>query len=621
MEVLRGQIMCGIYGSVAYGRVNARKLKILAKHGQRRGLDASGLLAGSSDGYQVLRSHQASSKLLRSLELSKATFVVGHSRLVTNGMADNQPVLRDGIAVIHNGIVVNAEDLWLNSKLVRHLEIDSEIIAAIVAESLVKGHELVEAANFVLSECRGALSAVIAIPRLGQAVLLSNNGSLFAGSIDGDIYFASEQISLNEIECQKIEQIFEPRLIEFQKSTHEICVSEKSSSSENLVPVPTLISSEEKNLKWKSHTLRRCTKCILPVTMPFISFDELGICNYCNHYKIRNKPKPMSDLIQLLDPYRRAGKSDCIVPFSGGRDSSYALHLIVKELGMNPIAYTYDWGMVTDLGRRNISRMCGELGVENIVVAANISRKRRNIAMNLRAWLKSPDLGMLGLLTAGDKHFFRYIEDVKIQTDISLNLWGVNPLEVTHFKSGFMGVEPNFDDTQVYRSGIAEQWSYHRRRFSRMTNSPGYFNSSLWDTLSGEYWRSVRRKIDYFHVYDYWRWDENQINETLMTYEWEKAPDTQTTWRIGDGTAGLYNYIYYTVAGFSEHDTFRSNQIREGELDRKTALELVEEENKPRYQSIKWYLDALQMDFNSVIETINAIPSMVEIHEGRSLTN
>ena len=51
-----------------------------------------------------------------------------------------------------------------------------------------------------------------------------------------------------------------------------------------------------------------------------------------------------------------------------------ALHLIQKELKMKSVAYTYDWGMVTDLGRRNISRMCAALGVENIIVAANIEK-------------------------------------------------------------------------------------------------------------------------------------------------------------------------------------------------------------------------------------------------------
>ncbi len=64
-------------------------------------------------------------------------------------------------------------------------------------------------------------------------------------------------------------------------------------------------------------------------------------------------------------------------------------------------------------------------------------------------------------------------------------------------------------------------------------------------------------------VFDYWRWDEKVIESTLLNdYDWERATDTNTTWRIGDGTAAIYNYIYYTMAGFTEQDTFRSNQIR-----------------------------------------------------------
>ena len=142
-------------------------------------------------------------------------------------------------------------------------------------------------------------------------------------------------------------------------------------------------------------------------------------------------------------------------------------------------------------------------------------------------------------------------------------------------------------------------------------DSPGYFNSSLWDTLSGEYYRSFTNKKDYYHVFDYWRWDEELVNSTLIKeYDWELAPDTKTTWRIGDGSAAFYNYVYNTVAGFTEHDTFRSNQIREGQITRVRALELVENENLPRYQNIRWYLDTLGMDFERVINIVNNIPKL-----------
>ncbi|MDB2416013.1 hypothetical protein N9W42_01430 [Pseudomonadales bacterium] len=379
-----------------------------------------------------------------------------------------------------------------------------------------------------------------------------------------------------------------------------------------LLPKFEYLAAKDKLLQRAEHDLKRCKKCILPETMPYIYFDDSGVCNYCENYLIKNVPKPVSVLESLIEPYRRAGTRDCIVPFSGGRDSSYGLHLIVEELGMNPIAYTYDWGMVTDLGRRNISRMCSKLKVENIIVAADITKKRDNIRKNVSAWLKKPHLGMISLWTAGDKHFFKYCEEVKKQTNISLNLWGVNPMEETHFKTGFLGIAPGFSNKNVYSNGLVPQLEYQYKRYKEYFKNPSYFNASIADTLSGEYWRSINKKTDYFHIFDYWTWDERLVDSTLQTYNWEWANDTPTSWRIGDGTAALYNYVYYTVAGFTEHDTFRSNQIREGMISRDDALDLVAIENQPRYESIQWYLDSIGLDFEAVIRTVNNIPKLYE---------
>jgi hypothetical protein len=259
--------------------------------------------------------------------------------------------------------------------------------------------------------------------------------------------------------------------------------------------------------------------------------------------------------------------------------------------------------------------MCAELGVENIVIAADIEKKIGNIRKNLKAWLRAPHLGMISILTAGDKHFFLYVDTVKKETGIRLNLWGVNPLEVTYFKAGFLGIKPDFEETRVYSSGVLKQLRYQSKRFRTMLQSPGYFNSSLWDTLSGEYYRSFAKKSDYFHIYDYWRWDERLIEEVLRQYNWEFSEDTSTSWRIGDGTAALYNYIYYTVAGFTEHDTFRSNQIREGQITRDEALRLVREENKPRFESIRWYLDLLGISFVEAITVVNSIPKLFKYED------
>lgn len=61
---------------------------------------------------------------------------------------------------------------------------------------------------------------------------------------------------------------------------------------------------------------------------------------------------------------------------------------------------------------------------------------------------------------------------------------------------------------------------------------------------------------------------------------------------------------------FSEIDTFRNNQIRDGMLTREEALRFAEEENKPRYESIKWYCDTIGIDLAYALRRINAIPKL-----------
>ena len=285
---------------------------------------------------------------------------------------------------------------------------------------------------------------------------------------------------MKQLNCEAVTQVrAEGMIIDIPSTASEPLIHEHAQRSRNLIPSLGTHEAEEAMLEYKKPTVQRCTQCILPETMPFILFDDAGVCNYCHSYKSRNQPKPVEELIQLVEPFRRVHGDDCIVPFSGGRDSCYGLHLVTKELKMKPITYTYDWGMVTDLGRRNISRMSAALGVENIIVADNIAQKRHNIAKNFKAWLNSPHLGMVSILTAGDKHFFRHVETVKKQLGISLNLWGVNPLEVTHFKAGFLGVPPDFAEERVYSSGAMKQLRYQWMRLKAMSQSLGYFNRSL----------------------------------------------------------------------------------------------------------------------------------------------
>lgn len=604
--------MCGIFGITnETGFVSIRLLRKIAKMSERRGSDASGLLVLSeAGGFLGFKRNTGISTLIRETKFKGLKFAAGHTRLITDGLEDNQPVQFGNCHIIHNGIVINHLELWQQINQQRKLKIDTEVLVAISDQILSSGGTFVDVGCFFDEKIRGTVSCALFSNNSAEILLYSNNGSLFLGYTNGDTVFASEKHILTVLGCHSIEQVVGSKILRLPQPFSVPVYNEMDIAGKVKLANLGTLASEEKKLKYTRHTLRRCQKCILPETMPFIKFSNAGICNYCENYKPKIQKVKQDNLLNRISKFKFSGEVKCLVPFSGGRDSSYALHVLTKELGLNPITMTYDWGMVTDLARRNISRMCGELNVENILVADDLVKKRNYIKLNLSAWLKKPNLGMLNLLMAGDKHFFRHIKSIQKETKIDLNIWGMNHLEVTHFKAGFLGVPPDFYQDQVFSTGLSKQLKYQSMRFGQMLRNPKYFNRSVFDTLQGEYYRSVASKAGFVNIFDHWNWDEAEVNKTLALYDWETSPDSSSTWRIGDGTAAFYNYVYYKVAGFSEYDTFRSNQIREGQMTRSDALELVEEENTPRYPNIKWYLESIDMDFDEVIGVINSMPTL-----------
>jgi hypothetical protein len=141
--------------------------------------------------------------------------------------------------------------------------------------------------------------------------------------------------------------------------------------------------------------------------------------------------------------------------------------------------------------------------------------------------------------------------------------------------------------------------------FKEYLSNPSFINKSLLDTV----WAFKSYyfiKHDFVSFYDYIKWDEKEIDNTLIKqYNWETDPEINTTWRIGDGTAAFYNYIYYTMAGFTENDTFRSNQVREGIIKRVNAIQYINDNNQPRPRSMTWYANTIQIPLQKIIKIIN----------------
>lgn len=661
--------MCGILGvirtkesqvSESYAKDCFRQILLAS---QERGKDSSGVCVVNDREMIVYKDKISAAHLLKKPQISAlmasagADLVLfGHSRMETNGSflnnANNQPILKDGMVLVHNGIVVNDKEIWrkYTNELQKATEVDSEVIVSLLQHFRKQSYDLVSSLRQTFQELQGSYSIAAAFDDARALLLATNTGSLyFIDDRKRNFFaFASQEVFLkphlvgkpeleitqvqpntalvvgweNGLSCQTInlmsseEKPFSIRNQLNRKTrflgddTIHVVVRGYSLSAQSVVE--KLLFDEHRRIESVVATFKRCTRCILPDSMPFIHFDENGVCNYC-HRHLPRETLGTDRLLKAVEPFRRKdGKPECVVSFSGGRDSSYALHYVKNVLGLNPVAYSYDWGMLTDLGRRNQARMTGQLGVEHILVSADIQVKRSYIRKNIVAWLKRPELGMVPLFMAGDKQYFYHLNRVQKEMNIPLVIYADNSLEKTDFKYGFAGVQLDAKVGKAYAIGpmnSAKLLSYYAKNY--LVNS-SYINSSLLDTFTA-YVSSYFVKKDYLYLFRHILWEEHEIEDTLIKqYEWELAPDTRSSWRIGDGTAAFYNYIYYTIAGFTEHDTFRSNQIREGAITREEALRKSIEANVPRAESFLWYCDTIGIDPLASIKVINATPKLFE---------
>lgn len=129
--------------------------------------------------------------------------------------------------------------------------------------------------------------------------------------------------------------------------------------------------------------LKRCTRCIIPQTFPGISFNKEGVCSLCQK---RISSLPLLGEKKLLEILRtRKGRTyDCVVPLSGGKDSTYVLYYAVKKLNLRAIAVNYDSGFQSDLGKQNMEKACNSLKVPLVVKKAPYKNRLRLVKDALR---------------------------------------------------------------------------------------------------------------------------------------------------------------------------------------------------------------------------------------------
>lgn len=321
-------------------------------------------------------------------------------------------------------------------------------------------------------------------------------------------------------------------------------------------------------------TRKRCKRCILPSTVPGITFNRDGICNYCLDYsKDKVLGKKELDKIITSSKYKN-NKYDCIVPISGGRDSTFTLYVAKAIYNLKVLAVNYDNEFRTNQALINMKRACKILDVDFISI-----RSKRNIAQkivkNSMLFFASFYGFPLGGVCSGCVYGYKgVVYRAALQHRVPLILWGNSQIENTAYirEKAFGGLKLKWSKlSQLLNIGFYK--SEYCRLLQRLEfHVPGNIIIHRKRPILKN--RNIR-EISFF---DYIPWNREEIKNTIMEeLGWEKPRGQVSTWKTDCILHPVVNYFFIRMFGCSKDCFGYCKMINSGQMERQEALRQEEE--------------------------------------------
>lgn len=347
--------------------------------------------------------------------------------------------------------------------------------------------------------------------------------------------------------------------------------------------------------------LKRCSRCALPETHESITFDAKGVCNVCRQVEYKQEQIDWEEreeqLLELIESYRGRYSYDCIVPFSGGKDSTYTLWRLVTQYGLKPLVVSFDHGFYRPNHLENVERTVKKLGVDYL-------RFRPS-------WKVVQSLMRESLERKGDfcwhchTGIFSYPMQVAVKFEVPLLFWGEPSAEYTSYYS--------------YDQGIEE---VDERRFNRFVNL-GITAEDMVGMLGDEISMRDLEPFAYPKFADLRRvgvrsvcigsfipWDVKEHVEVIKSeLDWredtvEGVPGAYGYEKIECAMQGVRDYIKYLKRGYGRTAHLASIDLRGGRLEREQAAKLIAEHDGRRPASLDVFLDYVGLSESDFMEIV-----------------
>lgn len=219
-----------------------------------------------------------------------------------------------------------------------------------------------------------------------------------------------------------------------------------------------------------------CVSCILPRSIHGLGFDQAGVCDICNAQRHLGEThgKSRNDIEEILQRVREKGKArkyDCLVGLSGGRDSSYLLHQLVRKHELRCLAAYYRTPFTDDVIEENVQRIVSRLNVPMVRIN-NLQECHRKIARRvLLLWKKRRLPELTNLLCAPCKYINREVFEIARKNGIKSIIYGGNAFEVFQLSPAFITTKTR-KHRHSFVSQVVKSLSIMKRGVSLLAKYP-----------------------------------------------------------------------------------------------------------------------------------------------------
>jgi N-acetyl sugar amidotransferase len=326
--------------------------------------------------------------------------------------------------------------------------------------------------------------------------------------------------------------------------------------------------------------LNYCTRCCMPETNEGMRFDDMGVCLACqsSEQKIHiDWTEREKDLRNILEKYRNPnGPYDCIIPISGGKDSTFQLHVLTKVYKLRVLTVTFNHNWYTDTGKYNLENCLEKFNVDHIMFTPN-----RGLVNNL---------ARQSLFKIGDSCWHCHAGvgafplHIAVKFRIPLLVWGESAAEGSGRASY---KEPVKFDRDYFTKISAKLYPDQMTNENISSRELSMFKSPTHEEVDAA-------GVVGIHLGNYIFWDEERQMEFVRdVYNW-KEDHVEGSYKryksVECKMAGVHDYSKFLKRGFGRATDHASMDVRAGLLTREEGFELAKKYDSERPAALDYYL-------------------------------